>query len=81
MTNLLSFVVILPGGKSKPLHLSIEVFFTRKRYGKPIVYYSPRYRKFRTDWCLPSKKRILRPYFITNTINDGQQDNGHREIL
>ena len=35
MTNLLSFVVILRGGKSKPLHHFIAVLSIRKTYGKP----------------------------------------------
>jgi len=85
MTNPLSFVVILFSRKSKPLYVPIQVLRVRKTRGGAIVYYSPGSRKFRItvgfDAPPNEKKHILRVHFITNTINDGQQNNRHREIL
>ena len=79
MINLLSFVVILFRGKSKPLHVSMQVFRARKTHKN--VSYITHPITVNSESALPEKKHILRPHFITNTINDGQQDNRHREIL
>ena len=32
-------------------------------------------------WGVYQKNRTLHHYFITNTIYDGQQNNGHRKVL
>ncbi len=57
MINLLSFVVILFGSKSKPLHDSIEVLPVRKTHGRHIVYYSPHRRKFRNKRFLTLNRK------------------------
>jgi len=49
MINPLPFVVILCRGKSKPLHVSMQVLQPRKTHKKRIVYHSYRRRKFRID--------------------------------
>jgi hypothetical protein len=63
---------------------SISSSVPAARTWQPIRPGALRPARLRRPQVIPAfnkKSRTLHPYFITNTINDGQQDNRHRKVL